>query len=317
MNGMSPNEAIVLIESAAGPADLAAHDYRDLLKLVHPDRFPAAERGRADAAARKLAALKSDPGKTAAPLPKIGRWSITSPLAKGDVADLHLVTDGAIKAVLKIARSEDDYDLMAAEVEALKAMESDPTFRKYFPGHLDDLKVDDRRCVVMERADGYLPLAFLQSLDLDFRHIVWMGNRIWSALGYAHRCGYIHGAVLPQHLLYHPISHGLKLVDWTCSLNAASEKAIPYMAADSERYYPKEVLRRKVAESTDIFMAATCLKVASKEVPKRFRALFDWCTAESMAARPCDSWEVGDRWKALAEEQYGPAKYLKLEVPVQ
>src|ERR1041384_2824958 len=105
---MTKYQALILVESATGPASLfhagnPEDVYLDLLKLIHPDRFPADGRPRADAAARKLAELYHQVnGKAKVPIAKVGDWEVTAPFAKGNVADLYMARNGDQEAVLKV-----------------------------------------------------------------------------------------------------------------------------------------------------------------------------------------------------------------------
>ena len=50
---------------------------------------------------------------------------------------------------------------------------------------------------------------------IDARTAVWMWRRILEVLGWAHRCGISHRAVLPEHILVHPRDHRVLLVGWS------------------------------------------------------------------------------------------------------
>jgi hypothetical protein len=136
-------------------------------------------------------------------------------------------------------------------------------------------------------------------------------------LGFAHRNGVIHGAVLPQHLLYRPDDHGLQLVDWTCSCQDDTQR-VPYAVTRYKDLYPVEVLFAEgtAYPATDIYMAFASMRWAADSIPYRFRALFDWCLVESWKSRPGDPWAVQDKWVKLAEEEFGKPKFVPLEVPV-
>lgn len=319
---MTSEQALKLIEEAANhTAVFAAAPYKTLLKLVHPDQFPPEQRPRADKAARKLGLLYGlAHGKAATPA-VLGNWIVEAPLVKGDLADLYLVTsekhgDG----ILKIARSASDNDLMDAESRALTTLwkVDQPNFHKYLPKLLDTFQASGRRANVLSRHPGYLPLREILPRRVPFCHIVWMMNRLLSAMAFAEGVGFVHGGITPDHLLYHPESHGLILVGW-CSAVAIGEP-VPIASKDwlhTTDLYPGEIISKRPAHPrTDVFMAAQSMRWATDTIPKRFRPLFDWATAESPAARPT-AIELQDLWIRLAEQEYGPPKYIKLDLPVQ
>ncbi len=330
---LTPQLAAAIIESSTSAKLLFGPNpelmYKRLATLVHPDRATL-ELGkeRADRAFAKLSSLYASlNGKPANPV-IIGDWIVEGPLAKGDICDLHLVTDKktrSVKAVLKKARVPEDNDLVSAEASSLKILGSGlsvskPEYCKYLPTLLNSFEISDCQTNVLSRAEGFYSLADIKAIypsGLDFRHCVWMMNRLLSVLGYIHRRDVCHGAVLPQHLLYNPETHGLCLVDWCYSVKLG-ETIKARVKTHVIDYYPPEVGRKlPTSPATDIFMAAgVILCLAALPLPRRFRALFDHCLAASLKARPQDAWEALDRWLELAKEEYGPPSYLKLDLRV-
>lgn len=325
---MNVQTAIALITEATTPKELFGKDpeqtYRTLAKLVHPDRLNGSPlRAAAEKAFARLTelytTLTKEPPK---PAVTVGKWAVTGPLAKGDICDLHLVEHGMYReAVLKIVRAERDNDLLEAEVKSLKAIHTckhvPEKFLRYFPGIIESFKASGRRTAVESRAKGLNLLEILQHYPsgLDFRHVVWMMNRLLSALGYAHLNGIIHGAVFQEHLVYDTVNHDLTLVDWCYSVEANSPiRAIVRAYKDD---YPPEVPRKKnAAPVTDLFMAAQALRTVAQEIPKPFKPLFELCLIQSPASRPSDAWKFQERWVETAKQVYGPPKFIPLQIPV-
>lgn len=325
---MTTLQAIVKIEQAVSPQTLLGKDpekeYRRLAKLVHPDVAPATMKERASRAIARLNQLRDQLNHK---LPKhacrIGKWTVEEGLIRGDICDLfRAVSSKHPEGILKIARHPGDLDLLEAESAALKKLASSKheqagQFKHYFPTLIESFLASGRRANILTPSSG-LTLAEIHgafSGTLGFRHVVWMMNRLLSALGYAHTIGLVHGAVLPPHLLYQTDDHHLVLLDWCYSRKIGEPlSAIPRGYAD---YYPPEVVRHRPAvPATDIYMAAKCLLPLSLEVPKLFRPVFDWCLASSPASRPQHAWDLQERWRSLAEEEYGPPRFVPLAIPV-
>jgi serine/threonine protein kinase len=317
---MTTIEAITLIESAS-PAvlfgDNAKASYRRLAMLCHPDKVDGVLKPRA---AKAFIRLRTYYSQWALPfVAKLGDWSITEPLTTGDICDLYITKP---EAVLKIARATNNNDLMEAEGVALKALHADKRsdeFKRYIPRLLETFKASGRRTNVLTLASSYYSLADIKALypnGLDFRHCIWMLNRLLSALGFAHANGICHGAILPEHLLYHPETHALLLIDWCYSVKIGQPIIARVKAHAAE--YPPEVARKTAAmASTDLYMAARAIYGASAKVPKRFKAFLEHCQAESPHARPDNAWSLQDRWRSLAIEEFGPPQYIRLEIPKQ
>ncbi len=325
---MTTKQAITTIEKAARAAALfgadPAADYRKFAMLVHPDRVhDAALKPRAEQAFAKLSTLYAEVNGKATPPPAtaIGRWAVTRPLDKGELCDLYLAESKDGEAVLKIARDPADNELLDREAAALRTLFKDPHgHKRYFPKLLDSLEASGRRANVISLAAKAHTLAYIRTRfpdGLDFRAVVWMGNRLLNALGIAHRNGVLHGAVLPEHVMYQPEDHGMALVDWCCSCDPAENQYVPLIVSARADFYPPEVRRKTAHCSTDIYMAAKCLMFAAGgNIPRRFRHVFEWMTLASPLARPEDAWFVQDRWAAAAELEYGKPSFVKLDMPV-
>jgi len=331
---------ILGVKLGASDDDIKA-SHRKLAMKYHPDRNPndkIAEEMFQEV--QKAYDILSDPkkrakydktgsiddGPAAPTVTVLGKWIVVEPLAKGDIADLYKATQDGSPDIftVKIACSGRDNDLMKAEAASLKTLFAKPdSYQKYLVPIQDSFEASGRRANVMPLVD-YISLQEIQQhfpKGLDFRHIVWMGNRMLSALGYAHGLNIIHGAPVPSHMMFGPIdehkviSHGLKLVDWCYSVSGESRKHIPALVNDYADHYPPEI-KRKIAPvpGTDIFILMSSLKAASLSIPPRFKGLFDWCLTGSPGSRPNDAWKLQDKWTALAKEEYGPAKYTELRL---
>lgn len=324
---MKTSQAIAEIEAAPSAAALfpdldgAKKLYRQLAHAVHPDRVNGGDSERAGRAFARLADFYAQRTGGASTVKRIGDWSILGGLARGGLCDVfELSGRSGEEAVLKVARAPRDNGLLSQETATLKALHANLTdgFKRYVPRALGAFNIGGRRGNVVSRAEGCFTMEHIVRqfpAGLDFRHVTWMGNRLLEILGAVHRQGIVHGAVLPHHLMYRPEDHGLVLVDWTCSVTKDGGK-IPLVVKRWAAHYPPEVRAGRPTPSTDLYMAAEALRFAAGgRVPRPFRAVLEWMTAESTRARPGDAWEVQDRWRAAAKEQYGRPKFIELRLP--
>lgn len=323
---MTQAEAIRLISNAKSAADLEPHSYRDLAKLVHPDKTGSATKDQKQEAFLKLGKLvngKDDP----APVVNVGDWTVESALAKGDIADLYSVAGKGQSAILKVAQSAADNELITREAKALKtirkAKDDENKFLPYFPAPISRFEVSGKMANVISKSDTGVSLSDVVKLlpgRVPWRHIVWMMNRGLTALGFAHRQGIIHGAVTPDHLLYMPECHGLLLVDWCCSVNTGlpDTQHIPMVIDRWSDIYPPEVSRKRSDYSTDIYMlTASIMHAAQHPAPAQFVPLLEWMLLKSPASRPGDAWHIQENWKTAAEKVFGPPKWVDFVLPKQ
>jgi hypothetical protein len=358
----------------------ARRAYRTMARQVHPDVAPAGRRADAAAAFARLTELwfAYQGGAAEAPTsPGAGGWTgavvvgrarhaytVGRPHAEGDLAVLHRVdhvelADGRPASdplLCKIARSADDDDLIAREATALRriARLGDRRHAAYVPTLVDTARLAGggsapaRRVNVLARLDGFVTLAEVRTAypdGLDPRDAVWMWRRLLVAIGYAHRAGVAHGAVLPPHVLIHPAQHGLVLVDWCYS--AVPEPAdgavvgpyrpaagpddpsrrIPALVAAYADWYPAEVARREPpAAATDIALASRCVSYLLGDedparlpagVPAPIRRFLTGCLPAAPAMRPDDAWRLLGELDDLLGRIYGPRRFRPFAMPAR
>jgi hypothetical protein len=288
-------EAVARIERAATFSDLSKDDgesaYRAYAKAVHPDAVTSAQSATATKAFARLSKLYSERSRR---------------VAVGDIADL-LVGE---KGLLKIPRSPGDSDLMEAEATALTALREngDPKYRWYAPRLIESYLHEDterrrRRVNVLERLVGFVPLSDLKRRDP--RDVAWIWRRLLVGLGWAHRAGVVHGAVLEEHVMIHPEKHGVALVDWCYS--GSRVKAI--VAGRRDHYPPEVLLEKRATPATDIHMATGLMTRISTHLPPALRNFADGCTYDKPRMRPQDAWRLLGELDEVLHHQYGPRTF--------
>ena len=158
---------------------------------------------------------------------------------------------------------------------------------------------------------------------LDGRHLAWMFNRMLEVLGFVHREGTVHGAVLPQHLLFDVRTHGLILADWTHAKRIGSR--FTFLPRKYRPWYPPEARHRQYAvPQSDIYMAAQCLIYLGgaapeagrlpEQLPPKFKTFLRSCLLESPRMRPADAWQLHEEFRDILEDIYGPPEFHQLEI---
>ncbi|GAA4103124.1 molecular chaperone DnaJ [Actinomadura miaoliensis] len=337
------DEALALLDRVRTPAEVFGDDtaeaprvYRRLARVLHPD----ANGGRTQEAFARLNALwrgyrRADPHTITTPrhsYPLLGR------VACGDLADLYRSHYGAAgprdgEVLVKMPRDPRDSDLMEREAVALRRLreDGDARFRPYVPNlvatfrHQDAATGARRRVNVVDRLMGFHSLAEVRAAHpggVDPRDAAWMWRRLLVALGFAHRAGVLHGAVLPEHVLIHPERHGLVLVDWCYSVSgghAATDTGgrVPAMVDRYADWYPPEVpARRTASPATDIHMATRCIThLMGDRAPKAMRLFARGCRLPAQERRPGDAWRLLAELDELLERLYGPRRFRPFTMP--
>ena len=266
-------------------------------------------------------------------------YRATALLAEGDICDVHLATgsDGGAY-VLKIARSPDDADLLDNEAATLSALwgSAEPgveEFVKYLPRLVGTVDVrsgrEALRANVLAPIEEYVPLDEIVRAypnGVDPRHMVWMANRILAILAWTHRNGIVHGAVVPTHLLYHPVSHGGILLDWCYATRTKDRSRLQSLAPDYRAYYPPEILDgRPPMPADDTGMLARCMiRVLGGDpetgdipssVPEPIAHVLRRMVPHIGAVEFPNSGELREVWSRAAEQAYGKRQYTAFAMP--
>lgn len=323
-------QAVQEIHAARGFSDLVGGDgpgaaYRRLVKIVHPDVAPADQSPAATAAFARLSALWEQRHGTVLRTAR-HTFTVGARWRAGDLADLYDVDAGA--ALLKLPRRPADNDLLAAEAGALArlAANGDPRHRAYAPVLIDTFTHQDpatgarRTANVLQRQRGFIGLdevARGYPDGVDPRDAAWMWRRLLVALGYAHRTGLVHGAVLPEHVLIHPAQHGLVLVDW-CYAVTPGERVPALVARHRDRYPPEVPAREPASPGTDIHLAtSTMRRLIGARMPQPLRRFADGCMYDAPRMRPQDAWRLLAELDELLHHLYGPRRFRAFALPAR
>lgn len=339
----------------AGDAVSVKAAFRHLLRVVHPDF-------NGDAVVAKVATERLNVLRTLAevrlangtwgkrlPLPEhtpiaIGEYLVHPKPIHGDLADVYRGTDKSV--LVKVARTADDNDLLRAERVALRMLDGGVVglVRDGVPRLVDEFQVASgaglkREVNVLERMDGFHTME--QVADkigfVDARTIVWMFKRLLVLLEWTHKCGLVHGAVLPSHVmaypdnaealgiavdvvggkrvdhLRHPYKHTLRLVDWCYSVEYAGRTRLSAWVPAWESHYPPELReKREVLPSSDVYMAAClmdCLMGNFTEMEEPLTDVLMRCMEDDPAKRFANTGDVFDAWMQAAEIVYGPPRW--------
>ena len=306
-------------------------EYRKLARACHPDRYRGKpQEAQAERCFRMLMDWrdKADAGLEEVKS-KTHTYRLVRVVGTGDISAVYYAATGSEPYAIKIPRVANCNNLLAKEAEILRQLQEyavgdKEVFGKYLPVLTDSFTVDRRRINAFKWVEGYASAEIIKSRfpALDPRHCAWMLRRLLEVLGYVHECGWVHGAVLPPHLLFHPTGHGVLLLDWIHAEKVGSPiKTVPAAFRD---WYPADTLKRGPAgPALDIYSA--CRTIAwlagwggagplPKSIPARFAAFLRGCLLESPHARPQNAWEAHEELSAALKKDFGKPKYIRLDL---
>jgi len=264
-------------------------------------------------------------------------YTVQGVIAAGDLADVYLAhyDDQGItrRAALKVGRDPDAADLALAEVSALRRLWStDPdelkVFSPYLPRLIEAFRLGDgRRVTALSYIEDRYTLAEVLTRYPDGvppEAMAWMFNRILELLAWSHDQGVLHGAVLPEHVLIHPVTHGAVLLDWSYAIedfgDPGSGPRLTAISSSRRDFYPPEVFAKHPATpATDIYMAAQCMVALlggdpaspglPDGLPPRIAGVLKACRLASPLSRYRDALALYESFQEALFASFGPPRY--------
>lgn len=168
---------------------------------------------------------------------------------------------------------------------------------------------------------------------IDARTSGWMFKRIFGFLAWSHGAGYVHTAILPNHLLIRPdnfnnktrdpLKHAVAVVDWCYAVKIGS-KAVAWDAQFQEFYAPEIRAKHILTGAADIYMAGMTMlyavggdinkKTLPADYPIELATVIKSCIQTDPTKRPTIDKLLASMIAALLKV-YGPPKWHHLEVP--
>lgn len=267
------------------------------------------------------------------------RYAILGRLARGEGTDVFLAErDGRLteRVVLKILRAERDRDLLEREHTMLGELERStaqgaPHFTRLLPQRVAlgvarlgmHGEAGERHVAAHRWRSGFV------HTGLDVRdaypggvppaHAVWMWKRMLELLGFVHRSGFVHGAVLPEHVLIHAKDHGVVLCGWSCAGRAASALVARTEGADES--YPDDLRAgAPLAPRHDVAMSARVISRllggTAAALPSGVPDPLARVVAAHLApAAGADAWALMREVQDAANEVFGPPRFVPFDMP--
>lgn len=317
-----------------------------LLFITHPDRNPGDDK--ADSLFKEINRFWNSLSTPPAVIKSKKRsYTLLKILKAGDVADIHLgegigpdgVTHEYLLKISRIVHGDKLLDNEQKIVKELLTKAGDTTYRKYFPTLVESFPATDK---IQKRVNVFLHEGKSHTAEdlhakvpvLDSRHLAWMFKRLLIAIGFAHKTGYIHGAVLPSHVLFKEIvdssppelDHGAMLTSWGHAIKFGD--TVKTISIKYKEWYPPEVLAKKPATAgTDIYLAAKIMfylagvdpngkfTIPAKQIPIPMQRFFQSCLLPGAKMRPDNAWALHDEFDDLLKTLYGKPKFHHLYTP--
>ena len=260
-------------------------------------------------------------------------YNITSTLAQGDLSNIYegncIESDDEIgKIVVKIVNDPMNNDLVQNEIRVLKLFQEHPSNQsKHLPMILDQFKtVDGQVGIIMRYFDGYDLHSVREKYTegIPQKHVVWIMNRLLSALGRVHQMGIIHTNIDPSHIMIRPRDHNLMLLDWSYSTIDPIMIGRRFRVLN-EDYSPPEVIEQKPPiPASDLYSVGKCMiylldgdlktNRMSSDIDDRLQRFFQFFVRDSPLQRAQDAWEMHAQLVELIKEMWGSIQFLEFRM---
>jgi hypothetical protein len=257
-------------------------------------------------------------------------WRLGERIASGhgtDVFEAERATQQTERAIVKELRAAEDEALLRNEQAVLAELEASeeqgaPYFSTLLPqriafGRNEGKSRPPRLMALFRDAPGFThTLADVQRAypaGVDPRHIVWLWGRLLELLAWVHRSGWVHGALLPAHVLVDAREHGARLVGWSCAARPGSPLAA--IAGEAADAYPAELLSGTgISPRSDLTMLARALLACAGAagVPAELGRLLE---TEARGEGVDDARELREKLRLVARRCFGSPAFVKLELP--
>jgi LSD1 subclass zinc finger protein len=261
-----------------------------------------------------------------------GHWATRRLLARGEISDVYLAERArwpTERVVLKILRDPENALLFDREWDVLVKLQRSEApgaalFTTLVPqpvvrGLVEDGPHRGRRAMAFRWATGFretlegVRRAYPHGIDPQVS--IWMWRRALELLGFLHRSGVVHGAVVPPHILVEDGEHGIRLVGYS----AAGESGTPLatLCGRFEPFYPA----RRLSPGADVAMSARSIAYvlggggAGTDVPATVPEPLADLIRKVASVGAENAWDVRERIGEVARALYGPPSFHPLTMP--
>lgn len=262
-------------------------------------------------------------------------------LARGESTDVHLATRArriTERVIIKLLRAPGDADLLDREWAVIAALQKSEAqgasrFTQRIPepvsrGILARAGNETPALIYRYKSGFHHSLTQVSTAypgGVEAHHGVWIWRRLLELLGWVHRSGFAHGAVLPQHVILHARDHGADLVGFSCAVRLAGDERLPAVSAAQHAYYPPELIEgARPSAASDIAMSARVVigvlggNPATGALPAAIpdsvaTILHAYAALDRSLTR--DAWTLREEVGRAAHRAFGPPRYHPFTMP--
>lgn len=241
--------------------------------------------------------------------------------------------------IIKILRKAENEHYLANEWETLHQLlrshaKGAEVFSRMIPqpvvyGKASGGAYTDRKILILRTESGFYhtfeEVSRLYPEGIPARASIWVWRRILEMLAFLHDSGYVHGAVVPAHLLVQQNEHGVRLIGYGRSgrinnpLEADRELLQPYCPAPAKAW-------NVLSPQLDIVMSAKCIikmlggdpetNTLPTTVPiKLAEVIKKYAQLDASYPSNINAWAIHQELGRIADMVYGAPVFIPIEMP--
>lgn len=220
---------------------------------------------------------------------------------------------------LKVAIDPNDNDLIDNEYNVLSNLR-----HQSFPYAEHEIKVNDSNAIIMQEAKGISVFKLLKKYPrgIPAEHVMWMLERLLSAVGYLHSNFVVHGNIKPENIIINLTNHNVSLLGFSFCITNANTKEATYKIVNRFYTAPEVCKDASVLPSSDIYsigkLAIRLLggnivtNIMPPSVDERIKTFIEKMVSISLDERPNDAWKLWSELIELRNEVFGTDRFEKI-----
>lgn len=239
---------------------------------------------------------------------------------EGEVAYIFKGTSENDIVYLKVAIDPEDNDLITTEYNVLSTLR-----HQSFPYVEQKIMVNDTNAILMREVKGVTMPELLEQYPkgVPSEHVMWMLERLLSAVGYLHSNCTVHGNIKPENIIINKDNHNVSLLGFSFCIPDANTTEAQYKIVNDYYTAPEVNKTARVLPSSDVYsigkIAIMLLggDISSNGMPisvdARVRAFIRKMVSNSISDRPNDAWKLWSELITLRTEVFGTQRFKKLD----
>lgn len=255
------------------------------------------------------------------------RYQLDGRRIAGDIAAVHRgrCVEGpraGLEVAAKVALDRADNGLVLAEIQTLQRLHAaEGAQRHQLPELLDLFQSGERAGLIMTWCSGLDGMLLRERFPggIPPEHVIWIGRRLLSVAGFAHKHGVVHANIEPAHVIVRPEDHHVSLVDWCWSVTEPARTRQGFRVYNPDYSAPEVQQKKPPLPAADLYSIGRCLlfflggDLNSGEMPAqvddRLQRFVRYLTRPSPLQRAQDAWDMFVELERVRASIYGPHRF--------